>query len=150
MTDIQRYIPHRPPMRLIDGLHSHTDMQVVTTAHITEKSGFFDRDAGRVPAWVGLEYMAQTAAVWIGLRDEAAGREPEPAFLVSSRQYQAHEPGFGADTRLYIQVDVKLLDTNIVSFTGKIYDDSGKVWADALFTAFRPDDVQAYLQGESL
>jgi len=148
MTDVQRYIPHRPPMCLIENLHAHSDMQVITTTLVTELSPFFDGDSAHVPAWVGLEYMAQTAAVWIGLRDEAAGRKPEPAFLVSARQYQAHDDGFPSGTTLYIQVDVKLLDDNIVSFAGKIFDDSQRAVADALFTAFRPDDVQAYLKGE--
>lgn len=149
MIDIQDLIPHRPPMRLIDRLHSHAAMQVTTTAQVTAQSRFYDPSAGGVPAWVGVEYMAQTAAVWIGLRDYHAGRAPEPAFLVSARQYQAFEPIFPAGSQFYIEVNVKLMDANIVSFVGKIYDDSGKVWADALFTAFRPDDVQAYLQGDS-
>lgn len=149
MIDIQDVIPHRPPMRLIDRLHSQAAMQVTTTAQVNPQSGFYDVAAGGVPGWVGLEYMAQTAAVWIGLRDHQAGRTPEPAFLVSARQYQAYEPVFPAGSHFFIDVSVKLMDANIVSFVGKIYDDSGKVWADALFTAFRPDDVQAYLQGES-
>lgn len=149
MIDIQDVIPHRPPMRLIDSLHSQAAMQVTTTAGVNEQSLFYDAAVNGVPAWVGLEYMAQTAAVWIGLRDHQQGRTPEPAFLVSARQYQAHEPVFPLGSHFYIEVTVKLMDANIVSFVGKIYDDSGKNWADALFTAFRPDDVQAYLQGES-
>lgn len=150
MIDVTPFIPHRPPLQLIEKLCKQSPEQVTTSTRIHEAAGFYDPATGLVPAWVGLEYMAQTAAVWIGLRDQAAGKKPEPAFLVSSRQYQAHEPGFPPGLLLYTEVTVKLTDTNIVSFAGKIYDDSGKTWANALFTAFRPDDVAAYLEGESL
>jgi predicted hotdog family 3-hydroxylacyl-ACP dehydratase len=145
MRDVCRYIPHRPPMVLIDTIHDFADDRVTTTTHITPQAPFFRQEENGVPAWVGLEYMAQTAAVWIGLDDERCGREVEPAFLVSSRQFTASVPVFPAGETLYTQVQVHLVEQFIVVFNGRITNAEGELRAEALFTAYRPEDVRAYL-----
>lgn len=150
MNDISRYIPHRPPMILIDAIEAFTDASVTTSTHISMASGFFSHADGGVPAWVGLEYMAQTAAVWVGLDDERCGRAVEPAFLVSSRQYTTPEPVFPAGETLFTLVEVQLQENEIVAFRGRITNNRGEMRAEAFFTAYRPHNVQAYLlKGET-
>lgn len=146
MNDIERYIPHRPPMILIDAIDSFTDMSVITATRVTPHSPFYRHAEGGVPAWVGLEYMAQTAAVWVGLDDERCGRAVEPAFLVSARSYEAAVPIFPAGENLRTEVEVRLRDGEIVAFVGRITNDGGELRAEAQFTAYRPSNVQAYLQ----
>lgn len=147
--DVSAYIPHRPPMQLIETIDSFTDMQVRTITHITPEAGFYDAEAGGVPAWVGLEYMAQTAAVWIGLDDESHGRAIEPAFLVSSRHFAAHMPVFSNGERLIIEVNVQLMESDVVAFNGNICGRDGTLYAEALFTAYRPENVWDYLRGDA-
>ncbi|MCP8900122.1 hypothetical protein [Gilvimarinus xylanilyticus] len=145
--DIERYIPHRLPMRLIDRLVLSEPDKVVTEATISTDNAFYAAVQQGVPAWTGIEFMAQTAAVWLGLADERAGRSIEPAFLISARQYHAHQPVFALGQVLRVEVKVGLFEAQIVSFSGRIVDAGDPQWvlADAEFSAFRPDDPDAYL-----
>ncbi|WP_041524065.1 ApeP family dehydratase [Gilvimarinus agarilyticus] len=138
------YLPHQPPMRLIDTLvnNSHRDVEVL--AHINSDNVFYDAVRGGVPAWAGIEYMAQAAAAWVGLEDTQAGRAIDPAFLISSRQYTAHQPLFVLNTTLRVVVHADLIDGSLVAFTGCIYHGT-ELMAEAVFTAYRPDDVAAYM-----
>lgn len=148
MLDVSHYLPHKPPMVLIDGLESSTDMSVNTLTHITPEAGFYDAAIAGVPSWIGLEYMAQSAAVWVGLDNERKGHPIQPVFLVSSRQYTAAEPVFPLGESLHIQVKVELIEGEIMAFSGRILDAAGQLRAEALFTAYRPVNVQNYLRGE--
>lgn len=145
MFDVSLYIPHKPPMLLIDAIESCCGSSVTTAARITLESSFYDRTMDGVPAWIGLEYMAQTAAVWAGLDDVRNGRAIDPAFLISSRQYTAHRPVFPAGETLLIEVKVELLQQEIVTFSGRILGAEGHILADAMFTAYRPENVRDYL-----
>lgn len=146
--DVSDYIPHKLPMKLIESIKDHGERHITTATTITPSVAFFDHDAGGVPAWVGLEYMAQSAAAWVGLNDEAHGRPVEPAFLVSSRQYRAHAPYFLTGEHLLTEVKVEFIEGEIVAFSGAILNSHRQVYADAFFTAYRPHDVQDYLRGK--
>jgi predicted hotdog family 3-hydroxylacyl-ACP dehydratase len=58
-TDIDAYIPHRGAMRLIDRV-LEVDARVRRGRGRRADDGLFVRD-GRVPAWIGIEYMAQAS-----------------------------------------------------------------------------------------
>ncbi|WP_020208035.1 hypothetical protein [Gilvimarinus chinensis] len=147
MLDIERYIPHRPPMRLVDNLVSETPQQVVTAFSVDRDHVFFDASVAGVPTWAGIEFMAQTAAVWLGLADERAGRAIAPAFLISTRHYTVTQPVFAVGESFQVAVEVALQEEQIVSFNGRVYssDNAKGYLAEAVFSAFRPDDAEAYL-----
>jgi len=145
---IDDYIPHRPPMRLIEELVEGGEDGVSTRVMIRRDSTFFNEQLKGVPAWVGLEYMAQTAAVWVGMDDLRHQRPVELGFLVSARQYQAKQPVFPLDSRLIVTVKRQFGEDAIVVFNGDIRAENGEEFASAHFTAYRPDDVNAYLRGE--
>lgn len=145
MLEVNDYLPHQPPMRLIEFIASSSDLRVTTLTRITTESTFYSADAGGVPAWVGLEYLAQTAAVWVGLDDVRHGRRVDPAFLISARQYTANEPVFAAGQDLLAEVKVEMIEQDIVAFSGQITGANDRVMANAFFTAYRPEDVWSYL-----
>lgn len=142
--NLSQLIPHQPPMRLLDTLVSSSELDIEVAAHITTANAFYDPDNKGVPAWVGIEYMAQTAAAWVGLQDLNAGKQVEPAFLISSRQYTAHCGQFLLGQTLRILVHAHLIEGPLVAFNGLIKD-GDTLLAEAVFTAYRPDDVAAYL-----
>lgn len=131
-------------MRLVDTLLSSSALDVEVEASIRQDNVFYDASRGGVPAWTGIEYMAQTAAVWVGLEDTRANKKIEPAFLISSRQYTAHKSLFALDEPLRICVHVDLINGPLVAFSGTIHSRAGLL-AEAIFTAYRPDDVAAYM-----
>lgn len=146
MTDLADYIPHKPPMRLVEQIVSVNSERVVTEAEIGPDNVFYDSEQAGVPAWVGLEYMAQTAAVWVGNECLRAGKAIEPAFLISSRHYSAEVPVFPRGETLRVTVTPDLIEGPLVAFAGEVHNSRGERLVEAIFTAFQPDDVNAYLQ----
>jgi predicted hotdog family 3-hydroxylacyl-ACP dehydratase len=148
MKQIEDYLRHRPPMRLVEELVEGGEEGVSTAVVIRPDSTFFSEQLQGVPAWVGLEYMAQTAAVWVGMDDVRHQRPVELGFLVSARQYQAKRPVFPLGRRFIVSIQRQFGEDGIVVFNGDIHADNGDEFASARFTAYRPDDVNAYLRGE--
>ncbi|MDQ2076963.1 hypothetical protein [Marinimicrobium sp. ABcell2] len=146
MTDISEYLPHQPPMRMVERIISDSPEQTVTEAHVAEDHVFFDPALGGVPSWAGLEYLAQTAAVWLGADCRRHNRPVEPAFLVSSRHYSAETPVFGLAETLRTAVRPDLIDGPLVAFSGTIHNGRGDLLVEATFAAFQPEDPVAYLQ----
>jgi predicted hotdog family 3-hydroxylacyl-ACP dehydratase len=76
----QRYaiadvVPHSGRMVLIDELLDYGLDYAVAAVNIRPDSVLSDGRTG-VPAWVGLEYMAQTIGAFTGVEDLRCGRRP--------------------------------------------------------------------------
>jgi predicted hotdog family 3-hydroxylacyl-ACP dehydratase len=94
------WLPHRGRMRLIDRVERCDDDSIVCTA-VVRPDGLFTRPEG-MPAWIGVELMAQAAAAWAGHRERAGGGAPRVGFLVGARRYEAREPIFAVGASLSV------------------------------------------------
>ncbi len=65
-------IPHSEPMILIDELVEATSDHASAKVTIREDS-MFSNAAGGVPAWIGIEYMAQTVSAFAGMEANRRG-----------------------------------------------------------------------------
>ena len=65
VPDLDDLLPHRPPMRFVEGIEMETDGEVVCSARVPERSAFTER--GSAPALVALEMAAQSAAAFEAL-----------------------------------------------------------------------------------
>ncbi|GGW84938.1 ApeP family dehydratase [Alteromonas halophila] len=93
MTDrfdprILELIPHRPPMLLVNRIVSVSIKASSALVYIDEDAPFFEPGKG-VPAWVGLEYMGQTAALIAGHGLQQGLIEPHLGFLLGTRAYKS-------------------------------------------------------------
>lgn len=93
---IGELLPHRSRAVLLSRVLAHDATS--TTCAVAGDAGQLYRDAdGFVPAYVGLEYMAQAVAAHGGLLDREAGREARPGFFLGSRRLsfsvERFEPG---------------------------------------------------------
>ena len=92
LPPIAELVPHAGPMLLLQRLLEWGDEYVVCEVQV-RSDGLFD-SAGRVPAWLGMEYMAQAVAAFSGLQ---ARREQEPVklgFLLGSRRFETNVQDF--------------------------------------------------------
>lgn len=143
MGPIEAYVPHRGAMLLLDRLIEAGDEHAVAEAMVPD-DGLFVRD-GRMPAWVGVEYMAQAIAAWSGARPRPTGAAPRVGFLLGSRRFEAHCPDFAAGTLLRIEVRQEFVgDNGLGMFNGLILIDGAEV-ARARISIFEPADGSAYL-----
>lgn len=145
MKTLADYVPHQPPMRLVERALEVGSDRAVTEAKVTADNPFFRAESAGVPAWIGLEYLAQTAAVWLGAACERDGRPIQPAFLISSRELVAHRPVLAEGQRLRIEVSPDWADRPLVAFKGRILGENNETLIEAVFAAYQPDDMAAYL-----
>ena len=85
LPEVGDLVPHAGPMRLLERVLEH-DASGTTCAADPARPSPFRRADGSVPCWVGLEYMAQCAAVHGGLLGRARGVPPRPGLFLGSRR----------------------------------------------------------------
>jgi predicted hotdog family 3-hydroxylacyl-ACP dehydratase len=96
------WLPHRGRMRLVDGV-ARCDADAIECTAVVRPDGVF-AGADGMPAWIGVELMAQAAAAWAGAQARAAGGGgPRVGYLVSVRRYDAHVPVFAAGAVLAVR-----------------------------------------------
>jgi predicted hotdog family 3-hydroxylacyl-ACP dehydratase len=85
VPDLDDLLPHRPPMRFVEGIETETDGGVVCAVRVPAGSAF--SAGGFAPALVALEMAAQSAAVWEALRRfrEAGVAGARVGYLVGAR-----------------------------------------------------------------
>lgn len=104
MKDPQLYelIPHREPMLLIDSVVHVAADSAAAEVRIDPRVSFFQRGMG-VPAWIGLEYMGQTAALIAGYQLKQGLTRPHLGFLLGTRQYVMHTSWFRDGDQLLVE-----------------------------------------------
>jgi predicted hotdog family 3-hydroxylacyl-ACP dehydratase len=149
---IEHYVPHRRGLLLIDRVLAADDDSAV--CELTVRDGLFaDTDAAIVPAWVGIEYMAQAIAAWAGVRHARDGSQPRPGFLLGSRRYMAHVNAFPLGQRLHVSVTCELLgDNGLGMFECAILDAlSGQPQAEARVSVYeQPENFQSGSDGKPM
>lgn len=104
MKDPQLYdlIPHREPMLLIDRVVRVAADSAEAEVRIHPQASFFQTDQG-VPAWIGLEYMGQTAALIAGYQLQQGLTRPHLGFLLGTRQYSMSTSWFSDGDLLQVE-----------------------------------------------
>lgn len=97
-------------MRLLDRVLS-VDADVAVAEVDVPFDGLFV-SGGEVPAWVGIEYMAQTVAAWAGGRARGEEQAPRPGLLLGTRRFEAACAGFPSGARLRIEARCELIGGN--------------------------------------
>jgi predicted hotdog family 3-hydroxylacyl-ACP dehydratase len=82
--------------------------------------GLFGNDK-IVPAWVGIEYMAQAIAAYAGIQAKQAGEPIKLGLLLGTRRYTSNVGGFALGTVLSIHVSRVMQDDKLSVFDCKIY-----------------------------
>jgi predicted hotdog family 3-hydroxylacyl-ACP dehydratase len=137
-------LPHVLPMLLVDELISSTDDSAVIGATIR---GDYPFSVDSVGTWVGLELMAQSAAVLSKLRNQQKSEKPSLGFLLGSRSYTAYVPEFspGQQVLVEIRLDPESLGQATITASGAIRDTSGQLICEGILTLFEPNDDALYL-----
>ncbi|MBV8249500.1 MAG: hotdog family protein [Comamonas sp.] len=145
---IENYVPHRGVMLLLDRL-LQADSESAQAQVTVPRDGLFLQDAG-MPAWVGLEYMAQTVAAWAGWQAVQAQQPVKLGFLLGTRKYQAHCSRFAPGAVLRVAVRSELVgDNGLGMFACEIVQDGPDgqhcVLAQARISVYEPEDGSAYI-----
>jgi predicted hotdog family 3-hydroxylacyl-ACP dehydratase len=131
---IGELLPHGPEMTLIERLTEYSPQRSVATVAITPQSRFVAADG--VPAWVGIEYMAQTIAAHAGYEGRLRGQPPAIGFLLGTRAYRSDLAVFPLGAKLTISVEPLVADAKLGAFQCVIATD--RVVATAVVNTYQP------------
>jgi predicted hotdog family 3-hydroxylacyl-ACP dehydratase len=143
---IDTILPHRGTMLLVDGVSACGDEALTAYATVRGDAWYADEN-GAMPAWIGIELMAQGVAAHIALLAMRAGGRARPGVLLGTRSYKAHVSAFARDARLTISVQEVLRSDAGHSAYECTIDHDGAHCADAVIKVFQPGDFQTFIEG---
>jgi len=141
---IAELLPHAGDMILLDGVERFDDDNVETVLQV-RADGLLNTADGSLPAWVGVEIMAQSVAAFAGCHARQAGQPVELGFLLGTRSYQCNVEAFPAGADLRVRAHRSLQDDNGMGVFECHLDGPG-IHAEARLNVFRPPEVASYLQ----
>lgn len=112
------YLPHRPPMLLIDRIDEVTDHAVVCRATINPTC-VFARD-GVVHPSAMIELVAQACAIFIGVTSARDGGPRRPGFIASCREVSFAVDSFAIGDELTIVASKVVGQERLAAFTGSV------------------------------
>jgi predicted hotdog family 3-hydroxylacyl-ACP dehydratase len=143
---IAELIPHAGDMILIDHVlrFSAEDIEVQLTVR---DGGLFNQADGSLPAWLGIELMAQSVAAYAGCQARLRGEPLELGFLLGTRNFQCNVDRFPLGAELHIHATQSLQDENGMGVFECRLRGPG-IDVIARLNVFRPPQVASYLQEE--
>lgn len=108
MTDfkhiaIAELIPHSGNMVFLDRIID-ADETSLTAELVVRGDGLLGNDK-TVPAWAGIEYMAQTVAAYAGFIAKQQGEAIKLGFLLGTRRYHSNVAEFNVGSLLTVRVE---------------------------------------------
>jgi predicted hotdog family 3-hydroxylacyl-ACP dehydratase len=131
---VAEVVPHAGRMLLIDEILDYSSNSLTACVTIRESSLFLTDNV--VPAWVGIEYMAQTIAAWAGVQARLRGEPVKVGYLLGSRHYQASQPAFTLGDTLTIVVNKQYHEGELAVFDCRI--SGAQVSVSATLNVFQP------------
>lgn len=143
---LEELLPHSGTMILIDEALDAGEGWATAAVRVGEDSLFYQAGLG-VPAWVGIEYMAQTVALYAGICAKRAGTDVRLALLLGTRRYQTATDYFHLGSLLRISVQEEWQDSMMAVFACRISTHGeDRQLAEARLNVFRPEDPAAFLK----
>jgi predicted hotdog family 3-hydroxylacyl-ACP dehydratase len=107
---------HRDPMIFIDRVLKADQNELLAEVRVELGKPFFEEGIG-VPAWVGLEYMAQSIAALSGLKAKTADEDIPLGLLIGCRRYASDVAVFPEGAILRIRItELDVMDKSLGAF----------------------------------
>lgn len=142
---LDELLTHRPPMRLLDRVIAVSENEVLAEISVDPSSPLFVPGCG-MPAYVGVEMMAQAIATIDGMKRKTGGLPPKIGFLLGCRRYHVRSTYFAEHMILRISAKMVFSDGAMFSFECRIDDGDGAEIAAANMNVYAPADPQRFLQ----
>jgi predicted hotdog family 3-hydroxylacyl-ACP dehydratase len=141
MTPVADLLPHAGDMVLLDTVVEAEAERIVCLRRVRDQ-GLFE-DAGGLPAWAGVELMAQAVAAWAGWQARSEGRPVRLGFLLGTRHYRCDVDAFPPGTELRVEAVRSFHDDGGMGvFACRI--DAAHGHAEAMLNVFSPPDADAF------
>ncbi|MBY4676121.1 hotdog family protein [Marinobacterium arenosum] len=140
---VAELVPHSGKMSLLDNIVEYADDWLRAEVYITEASMFADEKG--VPAWTGMEYMAQTIGAFAGMQERREGGEPKLGFLLGTRKYTCSVDYFPLGQTLILTAKREMQAENGLSvFQCSLHGEG--IEASASLNVYQPEDADSFLK----
>lgn len=151
---------HDGNMRLLDRIVDF-DTEFALAEYTPQASAWYADSNGNMPAWIGIELMAQAISAHAGLLKHGSNTPPKQGALLGTRSYLASIPTFAPNQPLMILVTLVYKDVSgLGAYDCMIYDQHyapnpdnhlihHNYLAKATLKVFEPDNFQQFLQEHS-
>jgi len=145
---IEDLLPHRGAMLLLDSVVSADERSIVANATVREAAWYLDEQGG-MPAWIGIELMAQAVAAHAGLRGRLEGKPPGRGVLLGCRAYRARVPRAPAGAVLKVSAKMTLVDESGFGAYDCMIEHGAAEFAAATLKVFVPGDFEAFMREQA-
>jgi predicted hotdog family 3-hydroxylacyl-ACP dehydratase len=138
MMNVAELLPHTGDMVLLDRVVD-CDGQGLTAELTVRGDGLLCGGRESVPAWAGIEYMAQTVAAYAGMQARLAGEPVRIGFLLGTRRYSSNVAVFKVGSVLTVQAIKVIQDDGLGVFECRI--DGAGVEVTASLNVYQPPEA---------
>ncbi len=139
---VDTLLPHTGAMILLDAVIEAEGERIVCSSSV-RPGGLFNDAAGHLPAWCGVELMAQCVAAWAGWQAQCEQRPVRLGFLLGTRHYRCDVDAFPQGSELIVEAIRSFHDDNgMAMFACRI--DSGGGHATGQLNVFSPRNPLAF------
>lgn len=140
---VSELVPHSDTMSLLTRIIDYGEDWLTAEVSIDSDTLFLGEDG--VPAWIGMEYMAQAIAAFSGLQERLVECKPKLGFLLGTRKYSCNESVFPLGCSLLIRVERVIQGENGLSAFKCTLKHKG-LFAEARLNVFQPENAEQFLQ----
>lgn len=146
---IEDLLPHRGNMLLLTRMLA-ADEERATCEAVPDTQAWYAEADGTMPAWVGIELMAQAIAAHVALIARRAGKSPRPGVLLGTRAYKTTVDRHSAGQALHITAQLSYRDeSGLGAYDCTLADTAGTLLATAAITVYEPEDFDTFIHGNS-
>lgn len=143
---IDELLAHTGDMLLLDRILSFENDSTLAE-YSPQTHAWYADESGHMPAWIGIELMAQTVAAHVGLLKRDQNAKPKQGVLLGTRSFRAAVAYFGAGVPLQIQATIAYRDdSGLGAYDCMIMSGDMKL-ASATLKVFEPENFESFLQG---
>lgn len=146
---IEELLSHRDNMLLLKEVVAFSETSVTCRSVPDAGAWYALGEKGDMPAWIGIELMAQAIASHVALLSIHEGRKPRPGALLGTRAYQTSQPFFPAGEPLTVRAHetCKTAD-GLASYDCALLSPAGEQLASAALTVYEPEDFKQFILGK--
>lgn len=143
LYSIDELVPHSGQMSLLSRVTDYGDGWLKAEVDIHSNSVFAEHSG--VPAWIGIEYLAQAIAAYSGIHQRIQQSAPKLGFLLGTRRYDVNTEWFPIDQILQVRVDREMeAENGLCVFNGILTADA--IEATAKINIYQPDDSIQFMK----
>lgn len=136
-------LPHAGDMILLDEVLAFDDDRVQTRLRV--RPGLLSDADGGLPAWAGVELMAQSVAAYAGCHARRAGEPVDLGFLLGTRRFTCNVERFPVGCDLRIEATRSLQDDSGMGVFECRLEGPG-ILAEARLNVYRPPQSSRFIE----